>query len=172
MRYFAVLLLLFAVGFALPACAQKAETGKATGKKVNKKAAKPQVEAGPVLTFERTPCYGTCPGYTMQVFADGRVAYEGRRAVPLMGKKELRLPPATVATLLRTAREAHFDQFQDRYSRGATDLPSTIVAVRQPAGQLKTVVLEDDAPENVQSLFTYLGNQFDALAQLGAKPDK
>ena len=166
MRYFAVLLLLFAVGFTLPACAQKAGPGKAKVKKANMKTAKLPAEVGPVLTFERTPCYGTCPGYTMQVYADGRVAYEGRRAVPLMGKRELRLPPAAVANLLRTVREAHFDQFRDRYSRGATDLPSTVVAVRQPTGQLKTVVVEDDAPENVQQLFTFLGNQFDALAQL------
>ncbi|GAC1373794.1 MAG: hypothetical protein NVSMB30_16070 [Hymenobacter sp.] len=172
MRYFA-LLLLFAFGFSLSACAQQVATGKAKVNKVNKETvAKPTSEAGPVLTFERTPCYGPCPGYTMQIFANGRVAYEGRRAVPLMGKKELRLPPAVVAEMLRTAREAHFDQFQDRYARGATDLPSTIVAVRQPTGQLKTVAVEDGAPENVQNLFTYLGKQFDALAQLGPKSDK
>ena len=121
-----------------------------------------------MLTFERTPCFGTCPGYVMRVYADGRVAYEGSRAVPIMGKKDLRLPAATVADLLRTAQEAHFDQFQERYSRGATDLPSTVVAVRQPNGQLKTVTMEDGAPENVQQLFTYFGNQFDALAELKA----
>jgi len=64
------------------------------------------------------------------------------------------------------AREAHFEQFEKRYSRGTTDLPSTVVAVRQPNGQLKTVVVEEGAPENVRELFTYFGNQFDALAQL------
>lgn len=168
MRCLAVLLLLFAAGVTMPACAQKAHSQKKIVKKTSKKAApaKASTEAGPVLTFERTPCFGTCPGYVMQVYADGRVAYEGRRAVPIMGKKDLHLPTATVADLLRTAQEAHFDQFQDRYSRGATDLPSTVVAVRQPNGQLKTVTVETDAPENVQLLFTYFANQFDTLAGL------
>ena len=173
MRYFAAFLLLFAFGFALPACAQKkATTYKAKTKKAPKKAAaakaptRPQPAAGPVLTFERTPCFGTCPAYTMHVFADGRVAYEGRRGVPTIGTKELKLPAAAVTDMLNQAKEARFEQFQDRYSQNTTDLPSTIIAVRQPGGKLKTVVLEEGAPENVRQLFTYIGNQLDALAQL------
>ena len=177
MRYFTALLLLFAFGFALPACAQKVTTTqKAKTKKVNKKEAAEQArlkevkakqESGPVLTFERTPCFGTCPGYIMQVYADGRVDYEGRRAVPIMGKKEFKLAPAVVAEMLRNAKEANFSQFKDIYSENTSDLPSTIVAIRQPNGQLKRVVVEEGAPENVKMFFTYLGNQFDQLAQLG-----
>jgi len=168
MRYFVLLLLFFAFGAARPACAQRAGVHKVKIKKSGPKApvAPAKQEAGPVLTFERTPCYGTCPAYLMQVYADGRVAYEGRHAAPLQGKQDLRLPPAAVADMLRMAREAHFEQFEKRYSRGTTDLPSTVVAVRQPNGQLKTVVVEEGAPENVRELFTYFGNQFDALAQL------
>ena len=173
MRYFATFLLLLAFGFALPACAQhpKKTTQKVKIKKATKKAAvaKPipaKSETGPVLTFERTPCFGTCPAYTMQVFADGRVVYEGRRGVPMLGTKELKLPASAVTDMLRQAKEARFEQFQDRYSQNTTDLPSTIIAVRQPGGQLKTVVLEEGAPENVRQLFTYIGNQLDALAKL------
>ena len=173
MRYFTTLLLLLTLGYTLPACAQKATMPKVKVKKSSKKPAatqapvKAKTEAGPVLTFERTPCYGTCPSYLMQVYADGRVAYEGRRAVPIIGKKDLKLPAATVADMLRQAQEAHFDQFQDRYARNTSDLPSTIIAVRQPNGQLKTVVVEEGEPDNVKTLVTALAKQFDALAQLG-----
>ena len=173
MRYFAAFLLLFAFAFALPACAQnKTTTHKVKIKKAPKKAVaakaptKPLAEPDPVLTFERTPCFGTCPAYTMQVFADGRVAYEGRRGVPMLGTKELKLPASAVADLLRQAKEARFEQFQDRYSMNTTDLPSTIIAVRQPNGKLKTVVMEEGAPENVRQLFTYISNQLDTLAKL------
>ena len=173
MRYFAAFLLLFAFTFALPACAQKkTTTHKVKIKKAAKKAVatkapvKPLAEPEAVLTFERTPCFGTCPAYTMQVFADGHVVYEGRRRVPMMGTKVLMLPESAVTDMLNQAREAHFEQFQARYSMNTTDLPSTIIAVRQPNGKLKTVVLEEGAPENVRQLFTYIGNQLDALAQL------
>ena len=172
MRYLSLLLLLSFFSFALPASAQHAPVKKVKVKKTHKKTAAAPVkttaptEAGPVLTFERTPCFGTCPGYVMQVYADGRVAYEGRRAVPMMGKQDLRLPTATVADMLRQAKEAHFETFEKRYSRNTSDLPSTVVAIRQPDGQLKTVVVEEGAPNNVQLFFTYLATQFDQLAQL------
>lgn len=181
MRYFTAFLLLFAFSFALPACAQKTTTTKVKTKKVSKKAARTAAAQAPapaatgtepVLTFARTPCFGTCPAYTMEVFADGRVLYEGRHAVPLMGKKELRLPAAAVADMLRNAKEADFASFNARYSNGATDLPSTVLGVRQPDGKLKTVTVEMAAPENVQLLFLVIGPQFDKLAQLPGAADK
>ena len=173
MRYFSLLLLLSFFSFAsvLPACAQHAPAKKVKMKKANKKTvvitkATTPATSSPVLTFERTPCYGSCPGYSMQVYADGRVAYEGRRAVPLMGQHDLKLPAAAVTEMLRQAKEAHFETFEKKYSRGTTDLPSTIVAIRQPNGTLKTVTVEEGAPENVKNYFTLLGNQFDQMAQL------
>jgi hypothetical protein len=172
MRYLPLLLLLAFFGFTLPSCAQKTTVQKTKTKKVSRKTAatpatKPTAaEAGPVITFERTPCFGTCPSYAMQVYADGRVTYEGRRFVPKEGKQDLKLPAATVADLLRQAKESHFESFEARYSSGTTDLPSAIIGVKQPDGKLKTVVVEDGAPENVRELVTYFGTQFDTLAQL------
>jgi hypothetical protein len=177
MRYFTVLLLLFACTCALlpAACAQKATPQKVTTKKPRKKAAakaaQPQAprataDLTPVLVFERTPCFGNCPAYSMRVFADGRVAYEGRGDVPTMGAKELKLAPAALADMLRRAQEAHFEQFQARYSQNTSDLPGTVVSVKQADGQLKTVVVEEGAPENVRAFFAYLSNEFDQLAGL------
>ncbi|MBO2010693.1 DUF6438 domain-containing protein [Hymenobacter negativus] len=169
MRYFTLLLLLSFFGLNLQACAQQTAVQKT--KKASKKAGpvkKPApTEAGPVITFERTPCFGTCPSYTALVYADGRVAYEGRRFVSMEGKKDLKLPAATVADLLRQAKESRFETFENSYSSGVTDVPSTIVAIRQPDGIFKKVTVEGNAPENVRELFAYFGTQFDALA----KPD-
>jgi hypothetical protein len=170
MRYIPLLLLLSFFSFTLPACAQKAAGQKTKTKKVSRKAAsvkKPTpTEAGPVLTFERTPCFGTCPAYAMQVYADGRVAYEGRSHVPLMGKQDFKLPAAAVAEMLRQAKEAHFETFAEQYKSGVTDMPSTIVAIRQPNGTFKKVTAESAVPDNVQTYFAYLTTQFDQLAQV------
>lgn len=183
MRHFTLLLLLLVFSCSLPACAQNATTStqkvkikkpsrKAAAREAQAKAVKEKQENGPVLTFERTPCFGICPAYSVQVFADGRVAYEGRRAVPMLGKQELKLPAAAVADMLHTAKEYKFEAFNDRYSRGTTDLPTTVIAVRQPNGQLKTVTVEEGAPQNVQAFFTYLSGQFDKLAQVGVNAEK
>jgi hypothetical protein len=171
MRSISLLLLLSMFSFAVPACAQKATVQKTKTQKASKKAA--PTETGPVLTFERTPCFGTCPAYTMQVYADGRVTYEGRSHVPLMGKQNLKLSAAVVAEMLRQAKEARFEAFATQYKSGVTDMPSTIVAIRQPDGTLKKVTAESAVPENVQSYFTYLTTQFDQLAQAnGLERDK
>jgi hypothetical protein len=171
MRYFTLLLLLSFFSMTMPSCAQKTASQKTTTKKVNKKAAvapakDAPTEAGPVISFERTACFGTCPSYVMQVYADGRVAYEGRRFVTIEGKKDLKLPAAAVTDMLQQARNAHFETFEKTYSSGVTDVPSTILTIRQPDGNLKKVTAEGNAPENVRELFTYFGNQLDALAQL------
>ena len=67
MRYAPLLLLLSFFSFSLPACAQKTTTPKTKTKIASQKAAAVPAgtKAGPVLTFERTPCFGTCPGYSM-----------------------------------------------------------------------------------------------------------
>ena len=168
MRYFTLLLLLSFFGLNLTACAQKTTAQKTKTQKAGKKAAKKPAptEAGPVITFERTACFGTCPSYVMQAYADGRVAYEGRRFVSMEGKKDLKLPAATVADMLQQAKNAHFETFEQQYSSGATDVPSTIVTIRQPDGTFKKVTVEGNPPENVRELFTYFSSQFDALAQL------
>ena len=175
MRSFSLLLLLsfFGFSFVLPACAQRTTTQKVKVKKAGKKTVAttkattpPAITASPVLTFERTPCYGRCPAYVMQVYADGRVAYEGRHSVPMMGKHDLKLPASTVADMLRQAREAHFETFEKEYLSGATDMPSTIVTIARPDGTPKRVMAEGNAPENVKNYFTYLTTQFDQLAQL------
>ena len=172
MRLLSLLLLLSFFSFAAhPAFAQRVATNKIKVKKAGKKTvltpAKPAPTGSlPVLTFERTPCFGTCPGYKMDVYADGRVAYDGTRAVPLMGKKELTMPASAVAALLSQAKEAHFEKFEKRYARGTTDLPSTIISIRQPDGSLKMVTVEEGAPENVQQLFAAFGTALDQVAQL------
>ena len=172
MRFFSLLLLLsfLSFSFVLPAAAQHVPTKKVKVKKAGYKAVAfpkaPLSAAGPVLTFERTPCYGSCPAYSMEVYADGRVAYEGRHSVPMMGKRDLKLPAGTVAEMLRQAQQAHFETFEKAYLSGATDMSSTIVAIRQPDGTLKKVAAENNAPENVGTYFTYLTTQFDQLAQL------
>ena len=167
MRSFILLFLCLTGSLAMPACAQKSRSQQTTASKAATAAtAADRKELGPVLTFERTPCFGTCPGYSMKVYENGRVEYAGTRAVPMMGPRELKLPVAAIADLQRQAREVHFDQFEKRYSRNTSDLPSTVIGVRQPSGLLKLVTVEEGEPENVRDLVAYFGKQFDALARL------
>ncbi len=163
MRYLTWLL---ALSLALPACAQKhvPRKGKAMAPKTAAVATTPE----PVLVFQRTPCYGTCPAYTATIFADGRVEYEGQRFVPVLGKHTLGLPVAKVNELLAEAKRIGFTKLDERYSQHTSDLPATIITVH-PVGQpLKAVFAEEGIPKNLQGYIDYLKAQLDPLAGIGA----
>ena len=40
---------------------------------------------GQVAAIEKSPCFGKCPVYTMQIFKDGKVLYEGRMNTKKLG---------------------------------------------------------------------------------------
>jgi hypothetical protein len=158
MRYYIWLLALL---LTLPACAQKKLPRKS---KAAATAPTPPRQAEPVLVFQRTPCFGRCPTYTATIFADGRVEYDGQRYVPLLGKHTLSLPPTTVTQLLAEAKRIQFEQLQERYAGNTSDLPATIITVRQPGTAAKAVFASEDIPANLQGYINYLKARLDPLA--------
>jgi hypothetical protein len=56
----------------------------------------------------RSPCFGTCPVYNLEVQADGQVVYEGFSYVSSFGQERWTIPPEAVARLLAEVREGRF----------------------------------------------------------------
>jgi hypothetical protein len=157
------LIWLLALSFILPACAQQ-KLPRKNRADVVATLPTPSRQAEPVLVFQRTPCFGRCPTYTATIFADGRVEYDGQRYVPLLGKHTLSLPPTTVTQLLAEAKRIHFEQLQERYVGNTSDLPATIITVRQPGAAAKAVYASEDIPANLQGYINYLNGRLDPLA--------
>ena len=157
---------LLALSFTVPACAQKKLPQQSATAAPTPPAA---AQAAPVLIFQRTPCYGTCPAYTARVFADGRVEYEGQRFVPVLGPRTLSLPPAAVAAMLAEGQRIGFRKLDERYSGNTSDLPATLITLH-PAGQpAKSVFAEEQIPANLQGYIQYLQGRLDPLAGIGVK---
>jgi hypothetical protein len=157
---------LLALLLTLPACTQKKLPRKS---KAAATAPTPSRQAEPVLVFQRTPCNGRCSTYTATIFADGRVEYDGQRYVPLLGKHTLSLPPATVTQLLAEAKHIHFEQLQERYAGNTSDLPATLITVRQPGAAAKAVYASEGIPEKLQQYISYLTRMLDPLAGIGVE---
>lgn len=124
-------------------------------------AGKPATAAQPVITLERTPCFGHCPHYRAHIFSDGRVQYEGFRYAPTEGKAEFRLPPATVQKMLHQANEIGFRQLQNEYTGEISDLPSTILTIRYGT-TTKTVKAEQGAPAPLRELLTFVSSEVES----------
>jgi hypothetical protein len=103
------------------------------------------VEGVDVVYLARSACYGTCPVYEVEVFADGRVRYTGEEQVRVTGEHAARLPTRAVTELVAAVHAARFDTLRGSYQDADdgcrelfTDAPSLTIAVKR-AGRLEHV---------------------------------
>lgn len=94
------------------------------------------VTSAPVITLERTACFGSCPVYTISVSPAGDVQYEGKAHVRKLGAATGKVPRERVDALLSELERGGYFTFAERYSspepacgRYATDSPSAISSV-------------------------------------------
>jgi Domain of unknown function (DUF6438) len=101
--------------------------------------------SAPVITLERTACFGSCPVYRLAVDEEGKVSYQGTAHVRAIGQAEGRVAPERVQALLSELERAGYLSFAPRYALGepacgryATDLPSAISSITT-RGQTKRI---------------------------------
>src|SRR5262245_5599714 len=74
----------------------------------------------PVIKIQRFPCYGRCPEYIVELFADGRVRYQGKRSVATLGEKTASIPAGDVTLLLKAFADSGFAKADSAYVEGST----------------------------------------------------
>ena len=84
--------------------------------------AAPTPSASDQISMTRGPCFGACPMYTVTVWGDGRVQFEGDRFVAQTGARSKTIDAAAVAGLFALADEIGF-----------FDLPADITPANEPA---------------------------------------
>lgn len=104
------------------------------------------------LRITRTPCYGTCPAFTLTVDAKGNVAYTGRNFVDNVGEFQKKLKPKDLRALVHSLESGGFWEYKEEYDdAGVTDLPAVITAYTH-RGQSRQVVNRVGAPESLGEL--------------------
>jgi hypothetical protein len=87
-------------------------------------------EAKVAITLERTPCFGGCPIYTVTIFDDGTVIYNGTRFVETTGEQTSEIDPETVTLMVEALANAGYFEWDEAYDiRTVTDVPSVITSV-------------------------------------------
>jgi hypothetical protein len=92
----------------------------------------------PIITLERTACFGFCPVYTLAVYADGRVVYNGTDHVEVTGEQTGSISTKQVQQLVDAFQAADYFNLKDEYKAPVTDLPTSISSFTQD-GQTKTI---------------------------------
>lgn len=99
------------------------------------------------FTMRRTPCFGKCKAYEINVYRSGYATFNGHSNVELEGMHQGHVGMDTLNTILTQAEKIDFFGLKDRYdNEGVTDLPSTIIQV-VANGKNKKVISRVDTPE-------------------------
>jgi hypothetical protein len=82
-----------------------------------------------IMTLERSGCYGTCPVYSVKIYGDGRVEFDGQCFVAVRGKRTSTIPGDAVESLFGFFRNADYFSLNDTYDSPASDLPTSTTSV-------------------------------------------
>jgi hypothetical protein len=121
------------------------------------------------ITLERTACRGNCPVYSMIVYGDGTIEYEGFLNVPVKGKRIGTISKDSVKSLLTAIEKVNVNDLQANYvKQGVTDMPSVLFKViHTKDGIIRGKAItdyqgDDTAPESLRMVY----NQMDAWYHL------
>jgi len=80
---------------------------------------------GPWLVYERTPCFGPCPAFELEVDVDGSARFHGRRNIRPEGNQVAIWSDGDMRAIAEAAHEVGFRTKTGRYDNPlVTDLPS------------------------------------------------
>lgn len=115
-----------------------------------------------LFSIRRTPCLGTCPVYSFEVYRDGFVSYLGRKYVDLEGAYAGKLSPGQLKKAKEWFDEADFYSMKDYYKDARLDIPSIIIEYHGPEGP-KKVEASTEIPQNFRRLASKLESLIDEV---------
>lgn len=76
-----------------------------------------------LATLTRQTCpLGVCPDYSLTIYEDGSVLYEGRAHVKEVGTRKKLLPAGKLAQIVAAFEKTQYFSLKDRYAGGPTDM--------------------------------------------------
>ncbi|HVA99342.1 MAG TPA: DUF6438 domain-containing protein [Bacteroidia bacterium] len=80
-----------------------------------------------LIWMSKTPCFGKCPVYTIDIHANGKVIFDGSQNISKIGTYEKQLSKGFLDSLTQTFEDAHFFDFKDNYTAMMTSIPTTFI---------------------------------------------
>ena len=80
------------------------------------------------ITLTRTPCFGSCPDYSVSIYGNGTALYEGRQFVKTVGNYSYLIPQSNVSKLVDEFYATEFFSMQDNYG-SCIDCPTFTASI-------------------------------------------
>lgn len=110
-----------------------------------------QSDNSPLISLEKTRCFGTCPVYTLEIYEDGAAVLIGKENFDKIGEYRAALSKKQVKELVKEFRAKDFFGFEDNYTSSVSDLPTTYLSFTDK-GKTKKITNYDQAPESLKEL--------------------
>lgn len=112
---------------------------------------------GVLVSLQRTPCYGACPVYVVEVLTDGTARFKGERHVKVTEPVEAKLEPAALQKLEARFEQTAFAQWGHFTKPTMSDAPTVVLTFK--GHTVRHYRGDDQAPPEL----TQLEDDVDAL---------
>jgi len=127
-------------------------------------------------TLSRSACFGFCPVYTLTVFRDGTVEYNGEEWVKTRGKATWQLAPDVTAKIDDLFTRNGFTKLADAYTDyDMTDAPTARVSYAPAGGPEKNIehyLGDSDAPPALEAVEEGLDKLVDIERRIGTQAER
>ena len=118
------------------------------------------------ITLERTGCEGICPSYSVTIFSDGSVRYEGILYVHVEGIRRKTIPVSRVNKLIQKLRDEDVLHWEEKTDGVCVDYPIVLITA-DLNGQHKRLKEGCLAPGKVLTLARELDTISDTKSWVG-----
>ena len=107
-------------------------------------------KSSPIITQQATPCYGSCPVYTLSIYDNRTVTLRAENFLPLQGNHIARMNQKQFDALIDLINSKIFD-FKNQYTADISDQPTVYLSFNH---QGRTKQIEDyyGAPQELKAL--------------------
>tara|TARA_B100000902_G_C27176446_1_gene846609 strand:- start:370 stop:840 length:471 start_codon:yes stop_codon:yes gene_type:complete len=120
-------------------------------------------DSTPLITMKRTPCYGECPQYMINIYESGLLVYHGFRFVSNIGCVQSNISSKQINYIKLLLDEIQFFDLDEEYISDITDIPSVITEVFIH-GNRHRVVDRLKAPKKLKNLYRELDLIVDTIS--------
>ncbi len=104
-----------------------------------------------IISLEKTPCFGPCEAYKLEMFSSGLVKFNGIRNHKMIGTYEASLNQGELQKIVQQFRDSKFFSFKNQYTGNVNDLPTTYLYFKDQLNE-KTIQDYYNAPKELKDL--------------------